>query len=192
MLIAQRYRLNEGQEEFKYPEHLKEYINTHEISDFVKSNPSLLKHTDASKEVILVFDIKPTCKLAKVKELLHVVADRMNWKPCAIRILTIDRGSIIVTLLIPASIADTIFVSDDIFTVSEKEDLLELNVLWLKCNGYAYYFSNERDTDSGKLALQVTSCTTLFISAMKIHFVRKVSSIATTSLVPRPTRTEAR
>ncbi len=156
MLIIERYNLNEGQEEFDYPGHLQEYINTHNISDFVESNPSLVKHTDVSKEVTLLFDIQPTYTLAKVKDLLHVIADRMNLRPCAIRIVSIGEGSVAVTLLIPASVADAIFISDDIFTASEKETLLQSEVLWLKCNGYTYYFSNVRETYQGTPAIQVS------------------------------------
>ena len=44
--IVDNYKLDNGQEEFQYPDHLRTYIERHKISEFVAINPLLKNMTD--------------------------------------------------------------------------------------------------------------------------------------------------
>ena len=145
--LVEKYNLNEGQEELKYPEHLQNYINKQNVTEFLDVNPALVNQTDASKKMTLKLDIKPTCKLAKMKELSDAIADRMEWSPSALRILDIGEGCIVMTLLAPASLADATFNGDNILTAAQREGFLQLNVLWLNCNEYTYHFTYTKNLD---------------------------------------------
>lgn len=75
------YKLDQGQEELKYPEHLKAYINKHKIEEFAKINSflnnPLLKNVSASskqKSLILKIDIKSTSRLAKLMDIQTAIA----------------------------------------------------------------------------------------------------------------------
>ena len=139
-LIIEKYSLNEDQEELQYPEHLKIYIKKHQISQFPNLNHALQQHTEASQIIALKFNIELTNKLARVKELSDAIADIMNWKAAAVRIYSIEEGCVVVSFLIPAFLAKTIFTSDDTFTVAKKEEFAKLDALWLKYNDHTFYF----------------------------------------------------
>lgn len=157
--IINKYDLNKDQEELTYPEHLENYINKHTISEFLDINPALVKYTEASEKVLLKFNIKQTCKLARVKSLSGAVAEKMKWNPSAVLIYDIDKGCVIVTLLIPASLANAVFIGKELFSDSEKADFLQMNILWLKCNGFTYDFSDAGDvnpqTPPGQVLLHI-------------------------------------
>ncbi len=133
------YNISEDQERLRYPEHLNAYIEKHKISEFASINP-LLKHKKGSKELTLKFDIKNTCKLAQVDELKNVIAEIMDLNPSALELVDIEDGCVIVTFLIPASVADAIFTANTVFTSQQEDELRAASVLWLKCNGYTFHF----------------------------------------------------
>ncbi len=153
--ILKRYKIDENQEELKYPEHLKEFMEKHKISEFVKINPSLKeveKRMKDSKTLILKFDIENTCRLAKIDELKKFVANFFDLNPSALHIVDIKEGCVTVTFLIPASVANAIFTLFTKFS-SEQEDKLRVHsVLWLECNGYTYHIGEDEPdhSDSGK------------------------------------------
>ena len=137
--IADHYNIYEDEEKMKYPEKLKAYVEKHKISEFTKINPQL-KDRKGSKELTLKYDIKTTCRLAKVCELEKVIAKVLELHPSALHIVDIEEGCVIVTFLIPASVADALFTPDTVFTPQQEEELRAASVLWLKCNGYTFYF----------------------------------------------------
>ena len=100
--LVSEYSLNEGQEELKYPDHLKEYIYKLQISELIKSNPALT-HPDptSSKPFTLKLDIKPTSKVAKIQELSDAIADIMGWSLKTMRIYGIEEGCVVVKFFIP-------------------------------------------------------------------------------------------
>ncbi len=137
--IVENYNINEDQENMKYPDHLKAYIEKHKISEFAKINPQLKPKT-SSKKLTLKFDIETTCSLAKVAELEKFIADILELHPSTLEFVDID--SVIVTFLIPASVADAIFTPNTVFTPQQEDELRAAKVLWLKCSGYTFYFGN--------------------------------------------------
>ena len=49
--IVDKYKLDNGEEAFKYPEHLEAYVNRLKIAEFAEINPLLKESTDASKKL---------------------------------------------------------------------------------------------------------------------------------------------
>lgn len=134
-----------------YHEHLKEYIEKHKVSEFVKVNP-LLKEKVGFKELTLKYDIEYTSKLAKVDELKKFLAIIMGLHPSALHIVDIKEGCVVVTFLISASVADTIFIPGIAFTPQQEDELETASVLWMKCNGYTLNFGMEKLAEEIKSA----------------------------------------
>ncbi len=137
--LVENYNISIDQEKMKYPDHLKDFIEKHSIEEFAKINPQLKTKTD-SKELTLKFDIETTCSLARVAELETFIANILELNPSALELVDIAKGCVIVTFLIPASMADAIFTPDTVFTSEQEDELREASVLWLKCNGYTFHF----------------------------------------------------
>ncbi len=88
--------------------------NTKSRSLLRLANP-LLKPKNGSKELIQKYDIETTCSLAKVDGLKKLIAEIMNLNPLALELVDVKDGCVVVTFLIPASVADTIFTPDTVF-----------------------------------------------------------------------------
>ncbi len=141
--LMKKYNISEDREELKYPEHLRDYVNKHKISE----TKLLPKYTHNSKRVklILKYNIEYTCRLAKVFDLREAIAEIMNMKPTALHIVDVKKGCIVVTFLIPASVANTIFTPDTAFNPQQEDELRAASVLWLQCNGYTFHFQSQKD-----------------------------------------------
>ena len=65
-------------------------------------------------------------------------------RPSALRLLhNIEEGCVVVTLLIPALVADFIFSRDNAFSTEEVKEFQVLSILWLESNGgHKYEFTN--------------------------------------------------
>ena len=146
------FDLDEGQEKLKYPEHLDAYVEMHKLSEFEEINPMLKKVECGSKKMVLKFDIEMTCKLGKLQDLTKAVANILGLRKSALRLLSIEKGCVVVTFLIPAPVADFIFSSGEIFPAGKIEEFQAQSLLWLQCNGFKYNFNkldNESKTTSG-------------------------------------------
>lgn len=140
-VILDKYHLNKGQEEFKYPDHLDAYLRKHKVSEFVQINPLLKKVAATSKELVLKIDIVSTSELAKLKKLKTGVAQILGLKPAAIQLLDIKEGCVVVTFLIPTGVAEIIFTKQMIITKEQEREFKALSILRLECNGLAFDFS---------------------------------------------------
>ena len=141
--IVDRHHLDNGQEEFQYPQHLKAYLNSHKISEFVEINPLLKDFSDASKEMVLKIDIESTSELAKLEKLRTAVAQILGLQPAALRLLDVEEGCVVVTFLIPSLVAEIIFSKHSVLTIEQVEEFRVLNVLWLECNDRTFSFTTE-------------------------------------------------
>ena len=139
------FDLDEGQEKLKYPEHLDIYIEMHKLSEFEEINPMLKKVECGSKKMVLKFDIEMTCKLGKLQDLTKAVANILGLKQSALRLLSIEKGCVVATFLIPAPVADFIFSSGEIFPAGKIEEFQAQSLLWLECNGFKYDFNKLDD-----------------------------------------------
>ena len=139
-LIEDKYQLNKGQEDLKYPEHLVAYINRHKVSEFIEINPFLQKFTKTSKQLVLKFDIESTCRLSNFLNLKKAVANILGLKSSALRLLSIAEGCVVVTFLLPAFIAEDIFTGENPLTQHQKQEFRTLAVLWLESNNCRIVF----------------------------------------------------
>ena len=99
---------------------------------------------NGSKELILKYDIENTCRLAKIDTLKKFIAKIMDdLNPSALQIVDIEDGCVILTFLIPASVADAIFTPTKVFTQQQEEEFQSASILWLKCNGQPFFFGRE-------------------------------------------------
>lgn len=138
--MMKKFEIAEDQEDLEYHKHLKDYIESHKISEFVKINP-LLKDKKGYKELTLKYDIEYTCNLAKVTELKYSIADILNILPAAVHIVDVSEGCIIVTFLIPSSVAIVLFPPK--FEIAfPLAKIKAASVHWMKCNGRHFQFAN--------------------------------------------------
>ena len=143
--IAEEYEVDPDHEKMKYPEYLDDYIKKHRLSEFEEINPLLKDIQCGTKEMVLKFDIAMTCSLAKLQEYTLNIADSLGLRPSALRLLSIEEGCVVITLLIPASVADFIFGSNKKIINDKIKQFQALSILWLKCNGHEYDFSKISD-----------------------------------------------
>ena len=137
-VIAERYKLNKGQEEFRYPKHLENYIKKHNIEEFASINP-LKKGTNAnSTELVLKLDIELTSQLACLIDLKHFIADILGLNPSVIQLCDIKDGCVVATFLILTPVAELVFNADTVLTEEQVEEFRALGVLWLKCKGSTF------------------------------------------------------
>ena len=145
-IIADEYKIiDDEKEELKYPEHLKQYLERHDVAEFVEINPLLKKYTACSTKLVLKIDIESTTKLAKLEKLRTAFANIIGVKRAALQLLDVQHGCIVVTYLIPTPVADLIFHKDTIYTKEQEEQIQNLSVSWLECNGRKFDFIAHSD-----------------------------------------------
>ena len=154
--ILQHYGRNETQEDLNYPTHLEAYIKKHKIREFVEINPKLAKLNDSSKEIYIKFDIKRTNNLDTIKKLREAIANILDIDVATLRLLSIKEGCVLVTFLIPTTVAHIIFSSNTVLSTEQEMKFRAASVLWCECNSYKFDFrvvENEKrlhDSASGK------------------------------------------
>ena len=105
-ILVDKYKIADEQEELKYPEYLKAYINKHNISEFIEINPQLKELLDSSEILNLKFDIQLlTSKLSRIKKLKSTVAEILGVKSRVLRLIDIEEGLVDAKFHIPAPIA---------------------------------------------------------------------------------------
>lgn len=149
--IIRHYRLDKGEEEFKYPEYVREYVKLHNIKEFVFLNPDLSQKTSDDSEILyLKFDISLTTKLSKVMDLKVAIAKILQLRASTLQLIDIKEDCVVVTYYIPANIAAAIFISDEIFTEHQIEEFRGLSVLWMKFKNYMFSFVEEANASSSE------------------------------------------
>ncbi len=143
--ILNYYKIDKDQERLKYSEHFESYIKKHKVSEFATVNPLLTKYAKGSQKLVLKYDVEQTCRLAKIKKLQKFIAKILDLNPSALQIIDIKEGCVVLTFLIPASVADAIFTPDTVFTPQQEDELRAKSVLRLMCNGYTFDFGREKE-----------------------------------------------
>lgn len=129
--IVDTNQIDHGQEELKYPEQLKAYLEKCTVSDFNDINPP-----QESKELVLKFNIKLSTKLNKFTDLKPAIAEILGINPTTLQLRDIKDGCVVVTFLILTPVADIVFNKHRVLTKEQEEQFQALSVLWLTCNGY--------------------------------------------------------
>lgn len=141
--ILKRFNINKSQEMIEYPKLLQDYINSHTLSNFVEIDSKLEKFTDASKKIVLKFDVELTSRVSEVFNLKKAVANILGLKISALRLLSIEEGCVLVTFLIPVNVADSIFIRDRKSIARKVKKFRALSVLWMKCDDFVFDFRSK-------------------------------------------------
>ena len=132
-------------DKLNYAEHIKEYAEMHKVSEFGDINPLLKTFTDKAKKITLKIDVESTCSLAKILDIKKFLSNILGIRKSALGILDIKKGCLLVTFVMPASLASNIFTSDKQFSVEEFQQFQSLSILWLECNGFKFDFREDSD-----------------------------------------------
>lgn len=143
-LLLDAFEIERDQENLKYPEKIKAYIEKHNISEILQLKPILHEISDDTKKCILVLDIAETSKLIRVTDLVKGVANIVGLNPSAILILDIKKKCVMVIVLLPKSVAEFIFIGRDIFSQDQREQFRNNSVQLLECNGYSFDFTSNK------------------------------------------------
>lgn len=137
--IIDEYNIpRKSQKQLDYPSSLKQYLEEQKISEFDLLKPILAKLSKDGIKLIIILDIKSTCRLSKITNLRDQVAHIMSLDIAAVQIYDIGKGSVVVTLLIPSSIGMCIFTKRIEFTPQQEKTLQALSVTKIECNGNTY------------------------------------------------------
>ena len=144
--VIENFDINDKQEKLNYPHYIEEYIKKHQLSEFFKINPKLENFTDESKKVILKMDMELTkTSLADLVDVVKSVANILLLSKSDLRILDVKEGCLLISLLIPTKLADSVFIKSKKFTADETKELQSLSVMWLECNGHVFKFAEQLD-----------------------------------------------
>ncbi len=133
--IISEYEINTASDKnLQYSEHLKTYLKNHKISEFIMINPKLESVPKGSEELILKFNIALPNEITKVLDLKSAIAKILGIRPYTLRLIDIEEGCVVVTFLIPTTVANYVFASG--LTAEQKAKIQALSVLWLKCGDY--------------------------------------------------------
>lgn len=139
--VVKGFKLTLDEESSRYPEMLKEYVDRHNIEEIVEVKPILNELTDDTKKLILLLDIKSTCKLSSLTDTRRAVACIMGLKKSALLIHDINLHCVMVTFFLSTSVAEFIFVNETILSIEQEEDFRRLSVQRLECNGLTFDFT---------------------------------------------------
>jgi hypothetical protein len=142
--IAEKYNINVEEEKERYLCNLKEYVNKHSISELVEHKiiPTLRKESsNGSKKLVIKLDIKMSGKLAKLIDLKVAIAELLGFQPYALQLIYIEKGSVLVTFLVPAGAAACVFPIDKKFSKEESKAFRSLSVVWLEYDNCKFHFS---------------------------------------------------
>ena len=157
--VIEKYKI-ERKEALEYPDHLDKYINGIKITEFNIIKPIETNITDETKQLIIIMPCNSTCHLANVRNLRKHVANVMNLDRSGVLIYDIGVGSVVVTFLIPTSVAEFIFTEDHYFTPQLVKCFESLHIQQLKCNGRIYHF---RSHVSGMSYVHMSMCIIIYI-----------------------------
>lgn len=134
--------------ELNYPKDFRDYIERHTIEEFSKSIPNLKeKHAKmASKELTFKFDnIHVHDRVIKLEDLRMVVAKVLRLHPSEVLLIDVEKGCVIVTFLIPTSVAEDIFAQK--LSSSQVKEFEMLSVLWIRCGNFEMKFTTGVPSD---------------------------------------------
>ena len=146
--IVNAYKIDHGQEEFKYPEQLKAYIEKHNVSEFMEINPQLKEIPAYSSELILKVNIEDTSELSKIKDLHSAIAKILNLRDATLQLRNISKGCVVVTFLIPTHISEIVFNKQTVFTEKQVQMFQAESILTLTCNDFTFSLVGDVSNDT--------------------------------------------
>ena len=138
--IQKQYKIAVS-EKLNYPEHFKNYINKHKLSEFVAVNPKLAKFPATSEKLVLKFNIPHTSRVAKVIDLKIAIAKILHLKPSALELVSVYKGCVEVTFLVSSFVSA--FILKELSSKSKIKEFQALPVVWLNCGSHHFDFNGE-------------------------------------------------
>ena len=139
--IVEYYQIDHGEEVFRYPEYLKAYLMTQNVTKFVESDTPQKNLGSTSKELVLQIDMKPDTRMDEVMDLKNSVAEILHINPTALQFLHIKKGCDIVTFQLPTPVANLLFHKQTILTELQKKQIQASPIQHLQCNGRMFNFT---------------------------------------------------
>lgn len=133
-----------------YSERRQLFIEMNKLSEFIEINPTFGRPAKHTEKLILDFDIDYACRVVKVLQYRKGVADIFGLMEHTLRLYNVEEGDgfMIVTLLIPALVAETLFVS---FTAEQVEEFRALLILRLKYCDFSFDFREKVTVVAGEV-----------------------------------------
>ena len=132
--LRRRFLPRDEDEPLRYPEHLKDYVNKHRISEFLQINPGLKEDTSGTKLTLKFGGIEETDRMAKVLDIQNALANILSVRKSTLQLVDIERGCVVVTFLVPNHITSTLFPHGLEFTQEQMAQLRALSVEWIILN----------------------------------------------------------
>lgn len=144
-MIVKHYGSDTGQNEMKYPNLLKAFVDRHSIGDLIQVKPLIGTDVDIlMRKIMLKVNIDLSCKLSTLVEMRRQLARILGITPAGLRLIAVE-GDCIITFQVLGSLAGQIFNGDkaSILTQEKMWKLQGLLIQWLKCGGYEWDFTGD-------------------------------------------------
>ena len=130
--------------DLNYSKHFQDYIKQLKISEFFSINPNLKKEFSDSEELAFkIGSIKMDDKVDVLENLKFGIAKILGVNPSTIKLVSVEKGCVIVNFLIPTAVAEIIFASSNKLSGNQIEQFQSLSVLWIKCGDYFMDFPTD-------------------------------------------------
>ena len=132
-----------SREDLDYRSQLRSYIDMHNVAEYVAINPELEKFTNESSILTVKLDLQHETKISKVVDTKYCISHMLDIAPSALRIIGIREGCVELIIEIPAHAANTLFHHNATFSQQQQQQLKNLSIMWLKCNGKKFHFRED-------------------------------------------------
>lgn len=141
----------------QYSKCVKEYVNKHTIAEFMEINPNL-KEVKNTKKALFKIDMNLLpLKLSKIDELEKVFAQILGIKPSALHFYSVEEGCVILTFLVPESVANEIFRKDKKLAKKQISDFQASSVKWIKCGDFTFNFDIKTQVNDERATIITTA-----------------------------------
>lgn len=144
----------------KYPEQCRIYVEMHKMSELVLVQPVLRRIIDDFRELTLLLGIEATSRVSRLLDIRKGVADILGLRHYALLYHKIRKDCKAATFLLPTSVAQFIFVSEEIFTQGQVMGFQAWLVQRMECNGYQFDFTQPtpKKMKKGILTVRIVEC----------------------------------
>ena len=137
--IIDKYGSDEDRREMEaYVVKVKAFVNKHKLAEFAEINPALKVHHTMEKTTLKV-DIDEFQQLAKVFDLRRKLANILESRTSTLFLFDVKKGCVVVTFLIPRSVANIIFNENREFTMKQFKEFKDIEpIQWLECGDFRF------------------------------------------------------
>ena len=132
--------IKKDDDRLKYVDYFKAYALKHKISEFMEINQALKRKYVAPNEIVLKFDASLHESIHKVLGYKESLANILDTRTSLLRLIDVKKGCVLVTYVLPTDIARQMFTKEEWFTISQKEKLKDLSIIWFQYEDKRIYF----------------------------------------------------